>query len=102
MTGEVFLLKVLKCDFACMTCKVYKKKEKKIYWANKEINNLYTEAVARRCSMRKMFLEISQNSQENTYARVSLLIKLQASPEKHLKTGKIGFLKLQIPWSEVK
>ena len=29
--------------------------------------------------MKKMFLEISQNSQENTCARDSFLIKLQAS-----------------------
>ena len=36
------------------------------------------EAVAQRCSVKKMFLEISQNSQENTCARVSFLIKLQA------------------------
>ena len=35
-----------------------------------------TEAVARRCSVKKVFLEISQNSQENTYARVPFLIKL--------------------------
>ena len=28
---------------------------------------------------KKIFLEISQNSQENTYARVSFLIKLQVS-----------------------
>ena len=38
----------------------------------------FTEAVAQRCSVKKMFLEISQNSQENTCARVSLLIKMQA------------------------
>ena len=31
--------------------------------------------------MEKVFLEISQNSQENTCARVSFLIKLQASCE---------------------
>ena len=31
-----------------------------------------------RCSAEKMALEISQNSQENTCARVSFLIKLQA------------------------
>ena len=37
-----------------------------------------TEAVAQRCSVKKVFLEISQNSQENTCARVSFLIKLQA------------------------
>ena len=37
-----------------------------------------SEAVAQRCSVKKLFLEISQNSQENTCARVSLLLKLQA------------------------
>ena len=36
------------------------------------------EAVVQRCSVIKVFLEISQNSQENTCARVSFLIKLQA------------------------
>ena len=30
------------------------------------------------CSAEKVFLEISQNSHENTCARVSFLIKLQA------------------------
>ena len=37
-----------------------------------------SEAVAQRCSVKKVFLEISQNSQENTCARDSFLIKLQA------------------------
>ena len=32
-----------------------------------------------RCSVKKVFLEISQNSQENTCAKVSFFIKLQAS-----------------------
>ena len=32
------------------------------------------EAVVRRCSVKKVFLEISQNSQENTCARDSFLI----------------------------
>ena len=36
------------------------------------------EAVTRRCSVKRMFLEISRNLQENTCARVSFLIKLQA------------------------
>ena len=35
------------------------------------------EAVVQRCSVKKVFLKISQNSQENPCARVSLLIKLQ-------------------------
>ena len=39
----------------------------------------YIEAVAKRCSVKIVFLEISQNSQENTCARVSFIIKLQAS-----------------------
>ena len=39
------------------------------------------EAVVKRCSEKKAFLlEISQNSQENTFARVFLLIKLEARP----------------------
>ena len=38
-----------------------------------------SEAVAWRCSVKKVFLEILQNSQENTCARVSFLIKLQVS-----------------------
>ena len=37
-----------------------------------------TEAVTQRCSVKKIFLEISQNSHENTCARVSFLIELQA------------------------
>ena len=36
------------------------------------------EAVAQTCSAKKMFLEISQNSQENICARASIFIKLQA------------------------
>ena len=40
---------------------------------------LFPEAVIRRCSVKNMFLEISQNSHENTCARDSFLIKLQTS-----------------------
>ena len=39
----------------------------------------FAEAVARGCSDKNVFLKISQNSQENTCARVSFLMKLQAS-----------------------
>ena len=35
------------------------------------------EAVAGRCSVKKVFCEMLQNSQENTYATVSFLIKFQ-------------------------
>ena len=36
------------------------------------------EAVVKTCSVKKVFLEISRNSQEITCARASFLIKLQA------------------------
>ena len=45
------------------------------YFRTKYLN---AEAVAQMCSVKKVFLEISQNSQENTCVRVSILIKLQA------------------------
>ena len=43
------------------------------------------EAVTQRCSVKKVLLEISQNSQENSCARVFYLIKLQARPVTLLK-----------------
>ena len=39
-------------------------------------NILIFRSSHRRCSVKKVFLEISQNSQENTCARASFLIKL--------------------------
>ena len=39
----------------------------------------WSEAIVQTCSVKMVFLEISQNFQENTCARVSFLIKLQAS-----------------------
>ena len=41
--------------------------------------SISSEAVVRSCSVKKVFLKMLQNSQENTCARVSFLIKLQAS-----------------------
>ena len=38
---------------------------------------LMAEAVSKRCSFKKVFLEISLNSKENTGARVTFLTKLQ-------------------------
>ena len=40
--------------------------------------HLWTEKSSKRCSVKKVFLEISQNWQGNTCARVSCLINLQA------------------------
>ena len=37
-----------------------------------------SKAVTKMCSVKKVFLEISTNSQENTFVRVPFLIKLQA------------------------
>ena len=51
-----------------------------------------SEAVAWRCSVKKVFLEILQNSQENTCARVSFLIKLQVSG--------CNFISLQLYWKK--
>ena len=48
------------------------------------------EAVTQKCSVKKLFLEISQNSQENTCPRVSFLIKLQASAHICIKKGGSG------------
>ena len=44
-----------------------------------------TEAVARRCSVKKKCLNILQNLQENTCARVSFLIKLPAQVYNFIK-----------------
>ena len=40
---------------------------------------IFAEAATRRVLWKKVFFEISQNSQENTCARVSFLIRLQVS-----------------------
>ena len=44
------------------------------------------EAVAQRYSVKKLFLEISQNSQENTCARVSFLIAALGLQQSHTST----------------
>ena len=43
-------------------------------------------------SLKKVYLEISQNSQENTCATVSFLIKLQACNFIKKETGTVVFL----------
>ena len=45
----------------------------------------FVEAVVQRCSVKKVFLKILQNSHEKTCARVSLLIKLQAEVQLYQK-----------------
>ena len=47
--------------------------------AEKALSILFlTEAVTQRCSVKNAFLEILQNSQENSCARVSFSIKLKS------------------------
>ena len=49
----------------------------KLFEGNEVIfNPIKIKAVVRRCSVKKVLLEISRNSQENTCARVSFLIKV--------------------------
>ena len=42
-------------------------------------DKLQKEEVVGKCSVKKVFLKTSQNSQENTFAGASFLMKLQAS-----------------------
>ena len=46
---------------------------------------MYSEVVVQWCSVKKVFLEICQNSEKNNSARVSFLIKLLARPATLLK-----------------
>ena len=48
------------------------------------------ELVAPRCSAKNVFLKISQNPQENTCARASFLLKLQASDCNFNKKGTLS------------
>ena len=50
------------------------------YFITPEVTAGSKEAVAQTCSVKKVFLDMPQNWQENTCARVSFLIKLQAQP----------------------
>ena len=47
----------------------------------KSMIEFFRRSSHQRCSVKKAFLKILQNSQENTSARVSFLINLQAEPE---------------------
>ena len=46
--------------------------------------------------MEKVFLEISQNLQENNCARVSFLIKLDAKAKRKRKKKKIDYVTLRV------
>ena len=53
-----------------------------------------TEAAAHKCSLEKVYFEISQNSQENTCTRVSFLMKLQVKANNFIKS----FLTEHLRW----
>ena len=65
----------------------------------------YPEVVVRRCFVKKVFLKISQNSQENTCARAPFLIKLQPCRRNDVaKTswGRLNFGFIDVlDWSEM-
>ena len=59
------------CSKCCEFCKVYLNiLECYVLKGNRAVSK---EAVVQRCSIKKVFLEISQNSRENISARVSFL-----------------------------
>ena len=67
------LISALSCHLHSRMCYVS-------YLKNRLFYVEITKAVVRMCSVKTVFLEISQNSQENTCARDSFLIKLQTRP----------------------
>ena len=67
---------------------IQKKKKKK-----KTVHNGDSEAVAKRCSVKKVFLEISQNSLRNTCARVSFLQALDWKACNFIKKRGVFFFK---------
>ena len=66
------------------------------------METILTEAVARRCSVKKVFLEISQNSQENTCAMPATLLKNRlwhsCFPMNFVKFLRTPFLIEQLWW----
>ena len=60
----------------CLTLLTILKHVENWYWHSWSSYKVW-EAVIQRCSVKKVFLKISQNSEENICARVSFLIKLQ-------------------------
>ena len=51
-----------------------------------------TEAVAQRCSVKKVFLEISQNSPENTFARASFFNKVAGQACNFIKKETLAYV----------
>ena len=71
-----------------------------------DLNSLHSgvlillEAVVQRCSVKKVFLEILQNSQKNTCVKVSFLIRLwhRCFPVNSAKFQRTSFLADHLRW----
>ena len=72
----MFLLLALKYFTPFSSASVVDFEQVNVSWVCELIQS---EAVAQTCSVKKMFIKILQNSEENTCVRVSFLIKLQPS-----------------------
>ena len=75
--------------FMCILhfCRIYRKKKPSVIGIPKVYLGpctVFTETVVRRCPVKKVFLKISQNSQENTCARASFLGKPAALSKERL------------------
>ena len=55
-------------------------------------DELQEEEVVVKCSVKNLFLKISQNLQENTFVGVSFLIKLQVSALKKCVSINYGYM----------
>ena len=68
--------------FSCEFCELFKNT---CFAEDLQTAGFETPGRSSRPSVKKVFLEISENSQENTWARVSFLIKFQAGACKFIK-----------------
>ena len=84
-------------------------KENIIFWETSlnRSSQTITKVVARSYSVKTVFLKISKNSQENTFVRISFLIKLtflkrrlwhRCFPVNFVKFLRTSFLKEHLPW----
>ena len=74
---ELFLARIWTLFMQCMLSGDFKEKVREFIVTHQTFS-LMTESVAWKSSVKRVFLKISQNSQESTCARVLFLIKLQA------------------------
>ena len=90
ITHAVLFLELLRMTFLLIIG------QKKIISLAQQINltqtnvrgsNRKAETVTQKCSVKKVFLKISQNSQENTCVRISFLIRLHVESSTFIKQG---------------